>query len=130
MLYFLKLVSIEGDLQMKITYLIGNGFDLNMKMKTGYKDFLKYYLRQKSKDVFINKVKLEIKQNLDNWSDLEISLGKFSSKFNNQQTFISFIDDICINLAKYLRKEEEKYDFIFADKDKVINDFIMPESYL
>ena len=29
---------------MKVVYLIGNGFDLNLGLKTSYSDFYTYYL--------------------------------------------------------------------------------------
>ena len=35
---------------MNIAYLIGNGFDLNLGLKTKYMDFYKYYLEQESKN--------------------------------------------------------------------------------
>jgi hypothetical protein len=35
---------------MNIVYIIGNGFDLNLKLDTSYRDFYEYYKKQPSKD--------------------------------------------------------------------------------
>ena len=32
---------------MNITFLIGNGFDLNLGLATAYSDFVKYYTQKK-----------------------------------------------------------------------------------
>lgn len=68
---------------MRILYLIGNGFDLHVGLKTSYFDFLKYYLHQPFPadidDVgkrFITRLKADINQNFELWSDLELQYGK------------------------------------------------------
>lgn len=68
---------------MNITFLIGNGFDLNLTVKTDYINFLEYYCNCSSKvkdgqgnDPEIEKFKKLISENIELWSDLEKALGQ------------------------------------------------------
>jgi hypothetical protein len=58
---------------MNVTFLLGNGFDLNLGLSTSYKDFYSYYTKKEPND-FIAK---SISKNYELWSDLELGLGKF-----------------------------------------------------
>lgn len=42
---------------MNITFLIGNGFDLNLKLNTQYSDFYKYYIKNDPKDLLSKSIK-------------------------------------------------------------------------
>lgn len=42
---------------MNITFLIGNGFDLNLKLNTRYSDFYKYYIKNDPKDLLSKSIK-------------------------------------------------------------------------
>ena len=53
---------------MNITFMIGNGFDLNLNLKTGYKDFYKYYIENTKEDI----ISKSIKNNYELWADLEL----------------------------------------------------------
>lgn len=117
---------------MNITYLIGNGFDLNLDLKTRYSDFYKYYLEKDSKNDTIKKFKYDLSNSLENWSDLEFELGKYTSTFQDgkEQEFIELLDDIQDNLADYL--ETQKLDFELSDamRSKIIEDIFSPSKYL
>ena len=58
---------------MNIVHIIGNGFDLNLDLKTSYKDFYDYYIKINSKNEIIELLKREIKSNSENWSDRRAS---------------------------------------------------------
>jgi len=45
---------------MNITYILGNGFDLNIGLNTHYKDFYDYYIEVSSNNKDINKLKDKI----------------------------------------------------------------------
>ena len=61
---------------MNIVYLIGNGFDINIGLKTRYKDFYDYYLALDSSgdNEHVKKLKEHLKETLSTddkyWSDL------------------------------------------------------------
>ena len=96
---------------MDITFLIGNGFDLSLGCKTSYRDFYEWYLNQPTGSQHakaIKRLKENIKKDLDeglqNWSDFEIGLGKFTESFGNQDVddFIAAYGDAVQNLNTYL----------------------------
>ncbi|MBR2967449.1 MAG: bacteriophage abortive infection AbiH family protein [Clostridia bacterium] len=119
---------------MTITFLLGNGFDLNLGLKTQYKHFYEYYLSlDKTNDTpVIEAFKKDLADNLENWSDLEIVLGKYAEKFNNEteNDFIELLYNIQDALADYLDKQDSTFTISDEDKKKAISDLILPENYL
>lgn len=93
---------------MNILYIIGNGLDIALHMKTSYQDFFKYYLSLSSGDEDIQTMKKDIKsKKYETWADLEIGLGIYSSQCASKQVFLKCLFDIKTNLREYLKKESE-----------------------
>lgn len=107
---------------MNIVYLIGNGFDINLGMKTRYTDFYQTYLKKESKSNFVEKLKSDIFSNVQNWSDLELALGQYTSAFSNLSEFDEVFDDLINSLCDYLEEEYEKYDFDSLDVGQFFKD--------
>ncbi len=101
---------------MNITFLIGNGFDLNLGLKTRYTDFLEEYLKDEPGDSKeIQRFKADIrKQNLDEclWANAELAFGEYTDEIANQglkaDSFWIRYDDFCRKLAAYLQKQEKR----------------------
>ena len=87
---------------MNVLFVIGNGFDLQLGLPTSYRDFYKYYCRITSFREPISQLKNDIKENYENWSDLELSLGKYTGKITNLKDFTDAYDDIQSKLRDYL----------------------------
>lgn len=115
---------------MEILYIIGNGFDINVKMKTKYSDFYEYYKTTESKSIHIKKLKDSISKGILNWSDLELTFGKYTSQLNTIEEFDEVYDDIIDNLCDYLIYEEEKFDFSKISQDKFLKYLCNPEKSL
>lgn len=100
---------------MNITFLIGNGFDLNLGLKTSYKDFYKYYKKKEPKD-FIAK---SIKSNYELWADLEIGLGQFLKDYTKDdiERFLDSKTQLEKHLIDYLIEENKRVEYI--DKEKL-----------
>ena len=105
---------------MNITFLIGNGFDLNLGLDTGYKDFLKYYLSQetidpktKKPDKDIQAFKNLISNEIEYWSDLEKALGAktIESPLNTVEGIVKCKRDLDRSLKEYLKKQQDRVDF-------------------
>lgn len=112
---------------MNITYIIGNGFDINLGLKTGYADFYKWYVdrdREMTPEVvrtFRSEINDFIKENRKkeddtiDWSDMELALGQYTEKVPREQ-FETLLLDIEDSLKAYLRIEynnrfhKESYD--------------------
>ena len=128
---------------MNMLYLIGNGFDLNLGLPTRYSDFLEYYFKhaplnykatsqesrriQEYKDLF--KKTIENNAGDQQWKDLEIALGKFSSQFNEAIVFRDFYIDINLSLINYL-KQISPISPTENDIKKLIENILYPEYYL
>lgn len=63
----------------KITFLIGNGFDLNVGLNTRYSDFYAEYIKIDEHDMLAE----EIQGNVEEWSDLELAIGNVTGKIDS-----------------------------------------------
>ena len=64
---------------MKITFLIGNGFDLNLGLRTTYKAFYKNYIESLDRKTVNNNILYKyISQDIEDWVDFETRLGLFT----------------------------------------------------
>ena len=107
---------------MNITYLIGNGFDLNIGLKSSYADFYKAYVKIHPEDEpdIVKRFKQDIisyinkesgKENLQaiDWRDLEIALGQFTEMMTEKEGDILYLD-INDRLKEYLKNEFKYFD--------------------
>ena len=93
---------------MNILFFIGNGFDINIGMNTRYSDFYNYYQKVKSQNHTVRKVKSNISSNIENWSDLELALGSYTTNLKGLNDFDEMFEDIGLELSKFLQAEEKK----------------------
>ena len=118
---------------MNITFLIGNGFDLNIGLATKYNDFFEHYRIDNQNDSKeVKELKASINKyfdnddydNLDgiNWSNAELAFGQFTAHFVNDdhgdQAISNCYSDLCQALADYLTEEEKKFNSSAIKKDK------------
>lgn len=104
---------------MNITFLIGNGFDRNLGLETAYSQFVKYYKTTPASSENLARFREYIKENEELWSNAEIALGEFTEQFNTGEgeLFSECHIDFCEHLAEYLKKQEERIDFLAAKED-------------
>lgn len=115
---------------MNILHIIGNGFDLNLGLKTSYKDFYDYYKSVESTKNSVNNLKTKISDNYKNWSNLEIALGQYTEMFKTVDDFDEVFEDICEHLEEFLIKEENKFDPSEINRIKFYENLVKPEVYL
>ena len=96
---------------MNITFLIGNGFDINCGLKSSYSDMYEGYCEEKETDSeVIKKFKKLIKQNnYENWSDFEWAMREHINEFKTERDFIECSDHFVTYLNNYLIEEENKF---------------------
>lgn len=106
---------------MNITYLIGNGFDIKLGLRNRYIDFYKSYVSvpSKSDSQVVQTFKAEIndfiKKELNkedikiDWRDLEVALGKYTTKVPLEE-FETLYFDIVEHLKSYLAAEYAYFD--------------------
>ena len=109
---------------MNILFLIGNGFDINVGLKTRFRDVLASYLEEENKDPRIQKFKKDISKDFENWSDFEKQMGVYTEEYT-----LETIDDYCFcmknfkeSLIRHLGKEEDKIDFD-VKRDEIVKVF-------
>lgn len=125
---------------MNITFLIGNGFDINLGIKSRYIDFYKDYVKSVSEgdSPSIKRFKKEINDfikadcNKSNdssidWRDLEVALGKWTAYLQKEEAeplYINIID----SLKDYLIKEYSYFDAEAFTKDDFLKYLLDPIS--
>jgi hypothetical protein len=114
----------------RILYVIGNGFDLNLGLKTSYKDFYDYYQSIPSPNNKVDNLKKNISNNYKNWSDLELALGNYTQELKTLEEFDSVFEDIGENLAKYLERQEKDFNPKLVSQNKFFQNLVRPEDFL
>jgi len=113
---------------MNVLFFIGNGFDLNVGLKTRFGDVLSFYLKKTSDDPVIISFKESIKKNINTWSSFEERIGIYSNEMQKKETPIeTFLDfyncnfDFLKFLRDYLKEEESKVKY--EDKQNIAEIF-------
>ena len=98
---------------MNITFLIGNGFDLNLGLDTRYTDFLSEY--KKTVDEGEEYFKEEILEDKPLWSNAEEAFGVVTKKFKEDgydaEYYCDCHEDFCVKLAEYLLSQEQRLNY-------------------
>lgn len=98
---------------MDIVYLVGNGFDLNIGLKTAPKDFLSQFIMEninnRDKTPARDLAETIQKEGVETWSDFEIKLGEYSENFNkdNYGEYLSAVDELLLSLRSKLLEENQ-----------------------
>lgn len=102
---------------MNITFLIGNGFDLNLNLDTRYSDFYKYYIENDPGDLLSKSIKKDYKM----WSDLELGLGEFLKDIdeNKIDEFLDSKSTLEKMLSEYLTLENQR---VVINDDKALGE--------
>lgn len=96
---------------MNITFLLGNGFDMNFGLKTSYKSFYNYLKKSKIRNKLIKNILSDSECEL--WSDLELGLGNYLSNINTESEIEDFLNEketVESLLVDYLTSENDKFE--------------------
>ncbi|MCD7968789.1 MAG: bacteriophage abortive infection AbiH family protein [Alistipes sp.] len=116
---------------MNIVFLVGNGFDLNLGMKTRYGDFYDYYLAKSPTEstTNIHQLQSNLKEDRENWSDLEEALGQYIGRIEAEEA-VQIHTHLVKELAQYLLKEEDKYIIDNSHQGIFYEHLVNPENLL
>lgn len=94
---------------MNVTFFIGNGFDINMNLKTRYKDFYPFFMEKASDDNIIKNSSLTKE---DNWADLELFLGKMLESVDKDSIndYLDSKEELERLLRSYLEIQQNSVD--------------------
>lgn len=111
---------------MNITFLLGNGFDIGLKLKTGYKCFYEKYCvvtGKESENILDFKEMLSThqkdeKKRVSDWSDFEKAFGEHSKDFSieEKKKYIERFEDFVSSFNSYIESEEKKASFSQTQK--------------
>lgn len=113
-----------------LTYLIGNGFDINLGLKTTYSEFIKSYLNKESRneqiEAFKSIIRDELKEDPATWADAERAFGKLTASFADKPNpgyyFNMCQEDFCNALSEYLNKQQGRLtDELINENQSKIN---------
>lgn len=107
---------------MNITILVGNGFDLNLNLKTQYTDFIKDYCKNAEGDnLVIKEFKKDIAKDCENWANAELAFGQYTENFKDNkkgaEEFCDCHDDFCEKLVLYLENQESRLNWGYSSMD-------------
>lgn len=112
---------------MNILYLIGNGFDINLGLKTGYSDFYDYYLSQGTKSEVVAKLKTHLeKERYTTWADLELGMGEYTKNVSDCHDLEIICHDLSRSLRLYLSKVQSGFAVTPVDIDKFKGNLLNP----
>lgn len=116
---------------MQTVFLIGNGFDVNLGLKTRYAEFYEYYLNIPTENKNIRNLKEHLRENKsDFWSDLEIALGKYTAELSSFEQMEEVYDDINNEMQRYISSIENMSLPKDIDIELFKNNISSPESFL
>lgn len=113
---------------MEILYIIGNGFDLKLDLKTSYNDFYQYYKTVEVDNLNVQKLKDNISQTYESWADLELALGNYTQHLEKIEELDDILLDIGEKLSRYLHLEEGKLENYEINKRKFFDYLCFPEN--
>ncbi|MCL2405507.1 MAG: bacteriophage abortive infection AbiH family protein [Defluviitaleaceae bacterium] len=96
---------------MSLTFILGNGFDLNIGLPTSFRDYLKVYREDScGESEMLKRFKTKILNDSawEDWVDFEEGIGKQSKKFDDRNMeqqakhFVDCLEDFYMHFMKYL----------------------------
>lgn len=112
---------------MTITYLIGNGFDIGLGLKTGYPDFINWYLSRPPQSPETAWLRSEILAKQEQWSDAEMAFGalKFSEHGSKVlDIYNTSFDSFTMAFHDYLVGENKRFNIPRSERRKVAETFL------
>lgn len=118
---------------MIIVYLIGNGFDVNLGMKTSYADFYDWYVEESvsnSDNIERLKKNIDAYKESNLWADLEEGIGKYVANVETIEELREIYFDLNDKLKEYLQKQELNNKYINEDcAARLRKDLLNPHQY-
>ncbi len=119
---------------MNITFILGNGFDIQLGLNSRYSDFLKQYvipLPQDSELIRDFKNELRKNKNRELWSNAEMAMGDYLGKYSDATLFdyIECVEDFETRMVEYLMNQQSRCVYDRKSKIKEIFTSFLFESY-
>lgn len=104
----------ENNIQKEpvITFILGNGFDLCLHMKTSYADVYSTYVDTPSSSKVIAAFKKELKNRkpFDRWSDFEMGMAEYAETLESEEELVECVRDFKQHMVEHLRAEDKQLE--------------------
>lgn len=93
-----------------VLFIIGNGFDLSMGMKTKYEDMYESYFNIPSLSGTIEQFKqtLSKQEPYSKWSDFEMGMAEYAQTLSSEEQFVECVRDFKSHMVQHLQIENQK----------------------
>lgn len=111
---------------MNVTFLIGNGFDVNLGLKTKYTDFYDSYIESNSQlpdDNCVKEFCNLIKADYKTWGDFEVAFAQNIS--GDKQAVCDILYDFSVKFSEYLLEECNKCSYDNPEITSKFKDFLI-----
>lgn len=103
---------------MNVTFLIGNGFDINLGLKTRYTDFYDLYIKSNKERDENDSIKkfcniIENDERYETWADFEAAFAK--NAFGTEIDVREILADFTVKFANYLKTQTQLCDYGHKD---------------
>lgn len=111
---------------MNITFILGNGFDIQLGLRSRYSDFLKEYIKiapQDNDNIKKFKSYLSKKTSQELWSNAEAAMGMYLKGYSDKtiEVYNEQVQDFEVHLINYLKQQQERCSF--SDSEKIASHF-------
>ena len=97
----------------KVTFVIGNGFDLNCGLKTRFTDMYPSYIATPSQNSIIADFKRDIQDNeslhFQRWSDFEMGMARYAENWRNEEELLTCLEDFTTHMIQYIGNELQSF---------------------
>jgi hypothetical protein len=109
----------------RITFIIGNGFDLGMNMRTRYSDVYDGYILTPSASEVIARFKNELSEKAPhgypNWSDFEMGMALYAKTLASENELVECVRDFKSYMVHHLQNEYRKILSFINHQSNVYN---------
>ena len=98
---------------MKVTFMVGNGFDLCLGLKTRYVDMYESYIEEKNTLQVIEDFKQLLREDAPTgyktWGDFEMAMGRHAGFFKSERDFVLCTRHFKNHMATHLLNEQNHF---------------------
>lgn len=116
---------------MEVLFLLGNGFDINLKLPTDYQSFYDDYLNQESSSDLVSVLKGYLSQErYQTWADLEWGLGQYTTQVKTVEDLEVIYFDLSDHLRTYLHNLAKSFEPTAPMKEVIFRGLSGPHFFL
>lgn len=104
---------------MNVTFMIGNGFDLNCGLRTSYINVYEGYCKTESTSNVIATFKKSIDGNYNTWADFELGMRDYMTNLDSEEDFLSCFYDFQEYMIDHIKGEEKRFSTLFDNTEKL-----------